>query len=376
MLNSLISLGLDKGCCCHELFLRGKRFLSQRIHRIIGEKPSSRSLILPDFYMLRYLPESEPKNLQVEKNLSPEETLPTHHQEIYHQETYLPSMSQVHLPVCEAATNLPLFSHWNPPVMLEHHPLEHHPRFPGRFEGAMAIPNQGLEPPMSRINGSTQFPAHFSSTNSHMLSLWDLERDSRTTITNGQDDVSSNNDEKIKELVVQTGDFQGFVEVQSHHTLRAARSLLSEDFDDDMLPQGDFFFCFNGVRITAKQELRKKAWEFVGKGKLSIHTKKQPRDEESSQEHQEESNNEPRFEPETTIQAHETIVRCPTDTPEIHPHLRTSSKVKKEEETSLTRVEPDQTSSEDLSCFKAPQSQIQGSLSFDTENTNKSSARR
>jgi hypothetical protein len=74
------------------------------------------------------------------------------------------------------------------------------------------------------------------------------------SIPNGKDD-SSNNEDEIKELVVHTGDFQGLIEAQSHHTLADTRALLSEDFDDDMLPQGEFFFCNNGVRVTSKQEL-------------------------------------------------------------------------------------------------------------------------
>jgi hypothetical protein len=184
MLNSLlqtwtISLGLDKGGHCHELFLRGKRFLSQPITRIHGKKPSSSRKILPDFYRLRILPESEPKNLPVAQNL------PTGAVESKHpQETYLPPMSRTRLPVHEVATNLQLFSLGNflhgssvmqvpyRQTMLDHRPV-------GLFEGAMAMPEQGLEPPMSRIKGSTQFSPYFLQR-TRKLSLGDIVRESRT----------------------------------------------------------------------------------------------------------------------------------------------------------------------------------------------------
>jgi hypothetical protein len=171
MLNSLmqtwtISLGLDKGGYCNELFLRGKRFLSRRVNRIQGKNPSSSRKIRPDFYTMHFLPVSEPKNLRVVNNLHQEESEPKHPQEAY----YLPPMSQTHLPVCQTATNLQLYSLGN----------LFHGSSVVRFEGAMPIRKQGPQPPMSKIIGSTHFPPYVTSTHSQMLSIGDRVRESRT----------------------------------------------------------------------------------------------------------------------------------------------------------------------------------------------------
>jgi hypothetical protein len=62
------SKGLDKGGYYHDLFLRGKQFLARRIIRIWKQGTGSRkktdsSEILPDFYVLPFLPECEPRML-------------------------------------------------------------------------------------------------------------------------------------------------------------------------------------------------------------------------------------------------------------------------------------------------------------------------
>eukprot|EP00978_Attheya_sp_CCMP212_P045767 scaffold359904_cov27-Attheya_sp.AAC.1 len=51
---------------------------------------------------------------------------------------------------------------------------------------------------------------------------------------------------------------QGYVEVGKAHLLREARELIQTEFDPDMLPcEGDdFYFCSNGVRLSANQEAR------------------------------------------------------------------------------------------------------------------------
>jgi hypothetical protein len=59
---STISAGLDKEGYYHELFLRGKQFLTRRIQK--GTNPSKRtSSKLPFFYALPFLPESKPKSV-------------------------------------------------------------------------------------------------------------------------------------------------------------------------------------------------------------------------------------------------------------------------------------------------------------------------
>jgi hypothetical protein len=60
--------GIDKGGYYHDLFLRGKQFLTRRILRIdnqsmVRRKNADSSDILPDFYMLPFLPECEPRML-------------------------------------------------------------------------------------------------------------------------------------------------------------------------------------------------------------------------------------------------------------------------------------------------------------------------
>jgi hypothetical protein len=178
-------LGLDKGGYCHELFLRGKRFLSQRVSPIQGKKPSSSNKILPNFYMMQFLPESEPKNVCLTNNLPTEAKEPTHHQE-----TYLLPRSQTHLPVCAASTNGQLFSLNNllhgSPVM----PVSYQQRIPGLFEGAMPIPKQRPQLLMSsKFNrNNTQVPSSVPSA--RMISLGEIVRESRTLLRVQQEDPS------------------------------------------------------------------------------------------------------------------------------------------------------------------------------------------
>jgi hypothetical protein len=83
-----------------------------------------------------------------------------------------------------------------------------------------------------------------------------------------------------KELVIESGDCKGSVEVGPHDTLADVRVLVHEEFDDEMLPNGAmmngndanasdaardaFYFCVDGIRVSRKQELRKLAWDCVG----------------------------------------------------------------------------------------------------------------
>jgi hypothetical protein len=179
MLNSLmqtwtISLGQDTGGYCHEIFLRGKSFLAQRITSIPGKKLGASRKILPNFYTLDYLPESEPKNLRAANDSPPEA------KELkYPRETYLPPMSQTRFSASESVTNMQLFSLRNllPGSAVT---LEHQQRTPGLFGGVMPILKQGFEPPINRITGSAMFPPFVpTSTNSQMLSLTEIMRASR-----------------------------------------------------------------------------------------------------------------------------------------------------------------------------------------------------
>lgn len=69
---------------------------------------------------------------------------------------------------------------------------------------------------------------------------------------------------------------RGFVEVNSSHLLGQTRELILKEFDRDMLPcEGDdFYFCCNGVRLSANQEERLRCWDLLDqKYEISIHPK-------------------------------------------------------------------------------------------------------
>jgi hypothetical protein len=105
-----------------------------------------------------------------------------------------------------------------------------------------------------------------------------------------------------KELIIESGNCKGSVEIGSHDTLADVRALLHEEFDDDMLPtndgdaaRDDFYFCVAGVRLGRKQEPRKRAWDWVGQTvqilarnttatESSTTQKKHPREEEEMKE--------------------------------------------------------------------------------------------
>lgn len=80
---------------------------------------------------------------------------------------------------------------------------------------------------------------------------------------------------QLKELVIESGGVPGFVEVAPTDTLSNVRSLIMDEFDDDMIPdEGDFYFCVNGIRMSAKQEARKNAWDLQENHRVSIHSKR------------------------------------------------------------------------------------------------------
>lgn len=76
------------------------------------------------------------------------------------------------------------------------------------------------------------------------------------------------NDERLRELVIEYGDgLKAAIEVARTHTLADARTIMMEEFDDDMFPEQDrdgWAFWINGLRITRKQEARKVAWNYCG----------------------------------------------------------------------------------------------------------------
>jgi hypothetical protein len=158
------SLGRDKGGYYHELFLRGKRFLTHEIdvvkskgtHR--GPRKPNTSKLLPDMYAMSLPATSDPKNLQ-ETNLSP--------------------TRQTHIPAYLDFANLQLFPvrnlllgsadmHERQQEVL--HRLAVAPVNAGQvneFEGLMPR----LEP---RITAHPQLPSSYTSTNKKTSSFRDL----------------------------------------------------------------------------------------------------------------------------------------------------------------------------------------------------------
>ena len=66
-------------------------------------------------------------------------------------------------------------------------------------------------------------------------------------------------------MVVVSGKIRGSIDVEEHHTMQDVRTLIMDEFDDDMLPSGKFVFHVNGVRLSSKQEPRKLAWDMIQK---------------------------------------------------------------------------------------------------------------
>ena len=89
---------------------------------------------------------------------------------------------------------------------------------------------------------------------------------------------NSENAAAAAELIINSGGVSGFVEVSPTDTLLHVRSLIMDEFDEDMIPdEGDFYFCVNGIRLSAKQEARKLAMDLLngdGNPTVSIHSKR------------------------------------------------------------------------------------------------------
>jgi hypothetical protein len=80
--------------------------------------------------------------------------------------------------------------------------------------------------------------------------------------------MESVDDERLQELVIDYGDGnKAAIEVSPKHTLADARTIMMEEFDDDMFPAPEWIFVIDGLRITRKQESRKSAWDYCGLGK-------------------------------------------------------------------------------------------------------------
>jgi hypothetical protein len=75
----------------------------------------------------------------------------------------------------------------------------------------------------------------------------------------------------MKSLILQSNGEKCIIEdLSSKCTLADVRQRIKEEFDEDMLPtaasdnkENDFFFLCNGVRLSRKQESRKRAWDCI-----------------------------------------------------------------------------------------------------------------
>jgi hypothetical protein len=68
-----------------------------------------------------------------------------------------------------------------------------------------------------------------------------------------------------EELIVHSQGEDGFVEVTPKDTLSQVRLRILEDLDEEQLPAKEFSFKVNGIRISAKQEARKLAFDLLAK---------------------------------------------------------------------------------------------------------------
>jgi hypothetical protein len=73
----------------------------------------------------------------------------------------------------------------------------------------------------------------------------------------GASKENTENSATVSELIINSGGVSGFVEISLKDTMSHVRSLIMDEFDEDMIPdQGDFYFCVNGIRLSTKQEAR------------------------------------------------------------------------------------------------------------------------
>ena len=92
-----------------------------------------------------------------------------------------------------------------------------------------------------------------------------------------------------KGLVILWGEIKGEVEICETDTLQNVRALILEEFDNDMLPCQDFCFHLNDIRVSEKQESKKKAWNI---SILSLHSKQERQGTKRKLESKNENQNE------------------------------------------------------------------------------------
>jgi hypothetical protein len=161
-----VSLGLDKGGYCHELFLRDKRFLALLIKGKQGKGAGSgrnNKPNLPDFYTLPFLRTSKPNNCP-EENATPQASEPKSPPEIS-----LPPTNQAQISAFEESLNL---QHRTLSAVMYEQQQESHRQARGNIPltaqanlagNSVLTPKQQLDAYISRITGGAQvLPCHTS----------------------------------------------------------------------------------------------------------------------------------------------------------------------------------------------------------------------
>jgi len=85
--------------------------------------------------------------------------------------------------------------------------------------------------------------------------------------------MSTNENNNTKELSFQcAGGVKGLLDVNKDATLEDVRKQILEELDDDMIPP-DFAFHLKDIRISKKQETKKRAWDLIDR-QLGIKSKR------------------------------------------------------------------------------------------------------
>ena len=77
-----------------------------------------------------------------------------------------------------------------------------------------------------------------------------------------------------KQLVITCADgIKGYLDVHQDDTLADLRTRIHEELDDDLVIVPAFGFHLNGIRVSEKQENKRKAWDLLDED-VSIRAKK------------------------------------------------------------------------------------------------------
>jgi hypothetical protein len=84
-----------------------------------------------------------------------------------------------------------------------------------------------------------------------------------------------------KDLILHSNNEQSYIEVSSHHTLSDVRLLILDELDVEQLPDVQFSFRMDEIRISEKQEVKKRAFDLIERGvKLELVAKNKTNEKE------------------------------------------------------------------------------------------------